>query len=220
MGEGTQAQALASSCRHHIDWVIDSGASKHVRGMSNSSKTYSPCTHFESVQIVDGTSQLIHGVGSVECTPSLSLLSVLHVSSFPINLLSLSSIIDQFKCAITFDETSCTFQERGTARRIGTGVRHNGLWRINHEELALATTAKGDVTVIFLLHCRLGHVFFESLSQQYPAMFKGVDKRKHVYDTCELGKHTRSTYPSIGPRSCEPFILIHSDVWVLVRSPL
>ena len=24
MGEDTQAQALASSCRHHIDWVIDS----------------------------------------------------------------------------------------------------------------------------------------------------------------------------------------------------
>jgi hypothetical protein len=30
IGEGTQAQALASSCRHHIDWVIDSGASKHL----------------------------------------------------------------------------------------------------------------------------------------------------------------------------------------------
>jgi hypothetical protein len=34
LGEGTQAQALASSYRHHIDWVIDSGASKHVTGES------------------------------------------------------------------------------------------------------------------------------------------------------------------------------------------
>lgn len=100
MGGGIQAQALASSCRHHNDWVIDSGASKHVTDMSNSFKTYSPYTHSESVQIADGSSQLIHGVGSVECTPSLSLSLVLHVSSFPVNLLSVSSIIDQFKCTV------------------------------------------------------------------------------------------------------------------------
>ena len=78
MDEGTRAQALASSCRHHIDWVIDLGSSKYVTGMSSSFKTYSPYTHSESIQIDDGTSQLIHGVGSLECTPSLSLSSVLH----------------------------------------------------------------------------------------------------------------------------------------------
>jgi uncharacterized membrane protein YgcG len=39
MGEGTQAQALASSYRHHVDWVIDSGASKHITGMSSPFKT-------------------------------------------------------------------------------------------------------------------------------------------------------------------------------------
>jgi hypothetical protein len=69
------------------------------------------------------------------------------------------------------------------------------------------------VKEILLLHCRLGHVSFESLSQLYPAMFKGVDKSKLVCDACEHGKHTRSIYPSIGLRSYEPFILIHSDVW-------
>ena len=103
MGEGTQAHALASSCRHHIEWVIDSGASKHVTGMSSPFKTYNSYTHSESVQIADGTSRQIHGVGSIECTPSLSLSSVLHVPSFPVNLLSVSSNIDQFKCTVTFE---------------------------------------------------------------------------------------------------------------------
>jgi hypothetical protein len=57
MGEGTQAQALASSYRHHIDWVIDSGASKHITCMSSSFKTYNPYTsHSESVQVDDCTS--------------------------------------------------------------------------------------------------------------------------------------------------------------------
>jgi transposase InsO family protein len=182
--------------------------------MSNSFKTYSPYTsHSESVQIVDGTSRQVHGVGSIECTPSISLSSVLHVPSFPVNLISVSSIIDQFKCTVTFDENSCVFQERGTRRRIGAGVRRDGLWFISHEEPALiAATTGGDVKEILLLHCRLGHVSFESLSRLYPAKFKGVDKSRLVCDTCELGKHTRSIYPSIGLRSCEPFILIHSDV--------
>jgi len=95
MSEGTQAQALVSSCSHHIDWVVDSGASKHVTSMSSSFKTYNPYSHSVSIQIVDGTSQLIHDVGSLECTPSLSLSSVLHIPSSPVNLLSVSSIIDQ-----------------------------------------------------------------------------------------------------------------------------
>ena len=124
----------------------------------------------------------------------------------------MSSIIDQFKCTVTFDENSCTFQERGTGRRIGTGVKRNGLWFINYEESALTAAPEGDFKEILLLHYRLGHVSFESLSRLNPAMFKGVDKSKLVCDACELGKHTRSIYPSIGLRSCEPFILIHSDV--------
>jgi len=180
--------------------------------MSSPFKTYNPYTHSESVQIADGTSRKIHGVGSIECTPSLSLLPILHVPSFPVNLLSVSSIIDQFKCTVTFDENSCVFLERGTGRRIGTGVRRNGLWFISHEESALTAAAEGDVRGILLLHYRLGHVSFESLSRLYPAMFKGVNKSRLVCDACELGKHTRSIYPSIGLRSCEPFILIHSDV--------
>ena len=30
LGEGTQAQALASIYRHNVEWIIDSGASRHV----------------------------------------------------------------------------------------------------------------------------------------------------------------------------------------------
>jgi hypothetical protein len=53
----------------------------------------------------------------------------------------------------------------------------------------------------------------KSLNKLFPIVFKGVDRNKCVCDACELGKHTRSTYPSIGLRSCEPFMMIHSDVW-------
>jgi hypothetical protein len=110
LGKGTQAHALASTYRHNIEWVIDSGASKH--GMSSLFKAYTPHVHSETIQTADGTSQPIHGVGSIDCTPSLCISSVLHVPSFPVNLLSVSSLVDQFKCTVTFDENLCIFRKR------------------------------------------------------------------------------------------------------------
>jgi len=181
--------------------------------MSSHFKSYSPYIHSKCVRTADGTFQQIHGVGSIECTPSLNLSSVLHVPSFPVNLISISSIIDQFKCTITFDENSCVFQEKGTGKVIGTGVRCDGLWFINHEKTALTTAVEEDVKEILLLHRRLGHVPFESLSRLHPDAFKKVDRSKLLCEACELGKHTRSVYPNIGLCSCEPFMLIHSDVW-------
>jgi transposase InsO family protein len=77
----------------------------------------------------------------------------------------------------------------------------------------LSATTGINKREIVLLHRRLGHVPFESLSKLYPEYFKGMDKGTIMCDACEMAKHTRSTYPSIGLRSSEPFILIHSDVW-------
>ena len=97
--------------------------------MSSHFKSYSPYIHSKCVRTADGTSQQIHGVGSIACTPSINLSFVLHIPSFPVNLIAISSIIDQFKfkCTITFDENYCVFKERGTGKVIGTGVRHDGL---------------------------------------------------------------------------------------------
>jgi hypothetical protein len=66
---------------------------------------------------------------------------------------------------------------------------------------------------IILLHCQLGHVPFESLSKLYPEIFKGEEKGTLSCDSCEFSKHIRSTYPSIGFCSSEPFMLIHCNVW-------
>jgi hypothetical protein len=185
--ESTQTHALASTYRHHVSWVMNSGASKHVTGESHFLTTYTLYAHPKTIQIADGTSQPIHGVGSVECTSSISLSSVLHVSSFPVNLLPVSSIIDQFKCIVIFDEHFCVFLKKQTGRRIRTGVRCNGLWYINHRESAMITDAKGVESEIILHHCRLGHPSFDSLSKLYPDIFRKVDKNILVCDACELG---------------------------------
>jgi hypothetical protein len=102
--------------------------------------------------------------------------------------------------------------EKKIERRIGTRVRCNGLWYINHGELAMAANTEGVEKEVILHHRWLGHPLFDCLSKLYPDIFKKVDRSRVGSDACELGKHTRSTYPSIGLRSYESFILIHSNV--------
>jgi hypothetical protein len=95
--------------KSHVDWIIDSGASKHVTETSNEFVEYHPSKHLcpETVQTADGTSQTISGTGLVRCSPSITLSSVLHVPSFLVNLFSISSLVDQLNCIILFDKNMC-----------------------------------------------------------------------------------------------------------------
>jgi GAG-pre-integrase domain len=67
--------------------------------------------------------------------------------------------------------------------------------------------------LLLLHHRRLGHLSFSALSKLYPPLFEKANKEKLVCDTCEFGKHTRSSYSSSGSRNSLIFDLVHSDVW-------
>lgn len=203
------------------NWILDSGASRHVTGMPSEFTSYTPYSysHKETIQTADGTSRPIRGIGTVQCTPSITLSSVLYVPAFPVNLVSISSLIDQMDCRVSLDRENCLIQERKTGRRLGTGVRRNGLWYLDRSHtdeaicLALSAVASEEVAKVMLLHCRLGHISFDIMSKMFPSEMCKVDKCKLVCDACEFGKHTRTSYVSRGLRSLSPFILIHSDVW-------
>jgi hypothetical protein len=128
-----------SIATHNVDseWILDSGASKHVTGSISEFDSYSPYppTHRGTIQTADGTSQPIRGVGSVQCTPNIKLSSVLHVPAFPVNLVSLSTLIDQQDCNIMVNKYMCLIQERTTSMKIGTGTRHRGLWRMDRDKM-------------------------------------------------------------------------------------
>jgi hypothetical protein len=56
--------------------------------------------HQETIQTADGTTQAIKGTRVVQCTRNIELSSVLHVPAFPVNLLSLSALVDQIDCRV------------------------------------------------------------------------------------------------------------------------
>ena len=175
--------------------------------------------HKEAIQTVDGTYQPVKGVGTVKCTPSITLSSVLYAPSFPVSLVSMSSLVDDIDCRIIADRYNCIIEERKTGRRLGIGMRHKGLWYLDRRETddvvrtALTAVANDDEAMLILQHCRLGHMSFDTMSKIFPEEMKKVDKEKLVCDACEFGKHIRTSYVSHGLRSTSPFVLIHSDVW-------
>ncbi|WVZ80042.1 hypothetical protein U9M48_027557 [Paspalum notatum var. saurae] len=66
---------------------------------------------------------------------------------------------------------------------------------------------------LLLLHLSLGHPTFATMSCIYPSLFNACPREFLVCDACDLAKHTRVPYPSLGFRSNKPFDIIHSDVW-------
>ena len=93
--EDIHAKALSFMKRAQHGWILDSGASKHVTGAPDEFISYTPypSTYKETIQTADGTCQPIEGV-----VLSSALSSVLHVPSFPVNLVSLSALVDQMDC--------------------------------------------------------------------------------------------------------------------------
>jgi hypothetical protein len=85
-----------------------------VTGTSNEFTSYTHLTSPESIQIVDGISQLVVGNDIVKCTDLVILSNVLQAPSFSVNLLSISTIILQLNYIVSFDIPKVTFQENGT----------------------------------------------------------------------------------------------------------
>jgi hypothetical protein len=195
-------------------WVINFGATNHMTGASTLFNSYTPCSGKDKVHVADGSMVPITGRGSIMCTKTLSLSSVLHVPDFPINLLSVSSITKSVNCRGWFDPSHCAFQELGTGRILGTRTRHDGLYYLDagSDEVAFASKMS-PCQELLLLHRRLGHTSFVSMSRIYPSLFNACPRETLICVACEFSKHTRVPYPSLGLRSNKPFDVIHSDVW-------
>lgn len=60
---------------------------------------------------------------------------------------------------------------------------------------------------------RMGHPNFLYLEKLFPKLFINKSAKDFKCEICQLGKHTRSVYPSIPYHLSKPFVLIHSDIW-------
>lgn len=52
--------------------------------------------------------------------------------AFPVNLVSLSALVDHLDSWVILDRDNCLIQERRIGRSLGTATRRSGLWYMDH----------------------------------------------------------------------------------------
>ena len=186
-------------------WILDSGASDHISGnkSSFSSIFFSKIPHL--VTVANGSKVMSQGSGQVSLSPSLKLNYVLFVPQCPYNLISLSQLTRSLNCSVTFTANSFVIQEHGTGRLIGEGRESRGLYYLeSNSPISCFASSKPK-----LLHDRLGHPSLSKLKIMVPSL-----KNLQVLDceSCQLGKHVRSSFPQTVQRCDSAFSTIHSDI--------
>jgi hypothetical protein len=145
-------------------WIVDSGATDHMTGnksiLSGLATTSQP-----PVQIANGSTCNIEGIGSTQISQNMPLSSVLYVPSFSENLMSVSKITEQLYCSVTFTPTKCTFQELGTNRLIGTAYKDKGLYCMESSPQRVAYLSTSSAKEV---HYQLGHPSLQVLKKIRP----------------------------------------------------
>lgn len=104
------------------EWIIDTGATDHIVSSPNFLNNLLP-SHSTSVRLPNGAKVDIMFIGTTKISPNLSFSDVLCVSSFRVNLLSVSKITRSLNCSITFFLDFCILQDMATKRMSGPGLQ-------------------------------------------------------------------------------------------------
>ena len=158
-----------------------------------------------SATVADGSKNKVQGLGQAHPLPNLSLESVLYIPGCPFNLISVHKLIRTLDCSVLFNANSVHIQDRRTGRTIGAGSEAGGLYHLS-PPVACASIASQELT-----HQRLGHPSQNKMHLLVPSLSK---LSSFECQSCQLGKHTRSTYcQRVNKSVASPFALVHSDIW-------
>ena len=112
-------------------WILNSGASDHLSGNKDLFSSLTITSPLPMITLPNGTQTMDKGIGSVCPLPSLPLTSILYVPDSPFNLISISKLIYDLNCSITFSHSFVTMQDRITGRTIGIGHESQGIYHLN-----------------------------------------------------------------------------------------
>ena len=91
------------------EWVIDFGAIDHMTSNSSLFSTFQSQLSTSTVTLANGSQSCVLGSGTIFPTPSLLLSSVLSLTNFSFNLMSVRKLSRALKCYISFFLDFCLF---------------------------------------------------------------------------------------------------------------
>ncbi|KAJ0487830.1 hypothetical protein HanLR1_Chr14g0556211 [Helianthus annuus] len=105
-GEPLRTTSMAGKLRHDSNWIVDSGCTEHITYQSDALENRTVCRDQSPVTIPNGENIPVEGKGSHTLPNGTRIQDVLHVPTFTFNLLSVSKLAKDVKCAVTFFRVS------------------------------------------------------------------------------------------------------------------
>ncbi|XP_061365776.1 uncharacterized protein LOC133309055 [Gastrolobium bilobum] len=116
-----QSHEKLSGKRIHSQWLIDSGASRHMTGTL---ALLADITHIPplSVTLPNGSITYAAKQGSMVFNTNFSLSNVLYVPNLRCNLISVSQLLHSKSSSVTFTDKKCILQDQVLKREIASAV--------------------------------------------------------------------------------------------------
>ena len=92
-------------------WILDSGASDHLSGNKDLFSSLTITSPLPMITSANGTQTMAKGIESACPLSSLPLTFVLYVPDSPFNIISVSKLMHDLNCSITFSHSSVTLQD-------------------------------------------------------------------------------------------------------------
>ena len=212
------------------DWVIDSGASRHLTPESQHLQNYRSVAPNTSVIFVNGQQARAVGQGEVILkvkipggTQQVELKNVLHVPEATVSLFSTRQATAG-GAEVSFRNDRCTVLHQGRVYMEGIS-QEDGLMVINQvrRQPGVALTARASHETPELWHRRYGHLGYDNLVKlKEQNMVEGIavsasefkqQKQENPFcETCTLAKQHRLPFPESDSQSSIQLELVHMDV--------
>ena len=209
------------------DWIIDSGASRHMTFQKKLLHDYREFETPESVGLGDGHSVQALGSGHVKLVTELHrgkkipgcMKEVLYVPKLAGNLFSVRAATQHHK-VISFGHKYCWIRDKKN-RQVGRGSTVGKLYKLDCEvqkpsEESAQAAQELQENRVELWHQRLAHVNLNQLFQ-LPANAEGIslpcEKKLGLCEACIQGKMHRTPHkPLKEVKSTKRLQLVHTDV--------
>ena len=200
----------ASTCLSHSigSWILDSRASNHLSGNKDIFSSLTFTSPLPMVSLANGSQTIAKGISSTCPLLSLPLTSVIYVPDSPFNLISISKLIRDLNCLITFSDHFVTLQDQSTGQTISIGRESQGLFHLSSPSSSTTCTS---MDTSLLIHNRLGHPNISKLRKMVPR-FSSLSSIE--CESCQLRKYTRVSFAKrLDQQIKSPSELVHTDVW-------
>ena len=212
----------ACAVTDQINWVVDSGASRHMTNNTGLFSSYAPLEKFHKVEVGDGRTLDAIGSGNVVLYTKIPddkvvrcvLKDVLYIPELAYNLISVSKVSETGK-KVQFTENICSIydaDDKLTANASKVGNLY--ILDIVHHESACTAGISKDI----LWHKRYGHLSMQNMQKlKRDGLVSGLDfpsklSPGFVCSACAYGKSKQAKFPSGSIKTSQPLQLIHSDV--------